>query len=207
MSVINRYQRFLDTTVVIGSLGGNSIELVDKIWEKVEEDPNATKGSPSGLGFDTKVSTSFLKNVLVSEFGCHDTNIDALLEDIADIMCWKSLESESNNSIFLSKVELLHAVRVLQICTGNGIGNASENHRGEARRIYTERVIATDVLKRIIMSINKNPIYGSNEDGLVDKTAIKRWMADLNLMDPSSEYPREDMILSQGILNAIGNVH
>ena len=93
---------------------------------------------------------------------------------------------------------------MLEICAGNGIGNASENHRGEARRRYTERVIATDVLKHIITSINENPIYGSNEDGLVDKTAIKRWMADLNLMDPSSETPRGDMILSQGTLNAIG---
>ena len=70
---------------------------------KVEEDPNATKDSPSGLGFDTKVSTSFLKNVLVSEFGCHDTNIDTLLEDIADIMGWKSLDSEGNSQHFFEQ--------------------------------------------------------------------------------------------------------
>ena len=100
VKVINRYQRFLDTTVVIGGLGGNSLKLVDKIWEKIEEDPNATKDSPSGLGFDTKVSTSFLKNVLVSEFGCHDANIGTLLEDVADIMGWESLDSDGNSRIF-----------------------------------------------------------------------------------------------------------
>ena len=131
--------------------------------------------------------------MVVSEFGCHDANIGALLEDVADIMGWESLDSDGNSRIF-EQDELLHAFRVLEICAGNG-SNASENHRGSEAR-YTERVMATDVLKHIITSINENPVYGSNEDGLVDKTAIKRWMADLNLMDPSSENPREDMILS-----------
>eukprot|EP00943_MAST-04B_sp_MAST-4B-sp1_P008764 g8764.t1 len=206
LTVINKFQKVLDTVEVTGNFVNQPNILVDKIWDKFEENHQSknAQSNPSGVGFETMISIDTLKEIFVDDFGCDEDNVEVLLANLTDIMSWKGKNGDA--AILLSKVELLHALRAAEVLNGNIHGSGKLlNHRAEKRRIYRERVLASDVLKKILRSLKSNPLYAdydtANNGALVTEETIKRWLLDKNAMDLETNTPRTDILFSRRVLN------